>query len=167
MNNNDKIQNERDYWNVDKSVKRLIWRLAPNEKGQTFQFKPNESDFKALKSVLGALDREKNKSALEYPYFTKLLIVQLIQNARYYETTFLDKFPTRDIFARLDTPFDVLVQELHSTIHNNLINKMTLENSDEVINQYKQLQESFTYDYFREKIRNVSHQVLTKTKAKE
>ena len=55
MDNRSKIQKEKDFRDVEKSVKRLIWRLAPNENGDFTSFLPNTNDFNSFKSILGSM----------------------------------------------------------------------------------------------------------------
>uniref|UniRef100_UPI003F6CBE99 hypothetical protein n=1 Tax=Polaribacter sp. TaxID=1920175 RepID=UPI003F6CBE99 len=119
MDNEKKIKDNKDFWDVDKSVKRLIWRLAPKENGQYFKFEPNENDFNALKSLLGSLDRDKKINVANNVLFAKLYIYHLTMNIRYFNTTVLENYPAQDLNRMLSKPLSMFYKSFHKDLQDN------------------------------------------------
>lgn len=164
MDNDKKIKENKEFWDVDRAVKRLIWRLSPNNKGEYNTFKPTKDDFNAFKSILGSLDREKNKSVSYAPLFAKLYLFVLTQNIRFYETTFFSDFPTKDLHRMLDTPIELFFKSFYNDFTSNQLNKLSDSNSvkinNEIINDYKKLQETFTYDLIKGQLIDLINKAL-------
>jgi hypothetical protein len=164
MDNEEKIKRNKEFWNVDKAVKRLVWRLAPNNKGEYSNFKVVEDDFYALKSILGSLDREKNKVLSYAPLFAKLYIYHLTMNIRYYETTVLNEFPHYDLHKLLDKPLHLFFEAFYTDLQNNQLNRLidckTEEEKDQVLKDYKYYQKTFTLEYITDKLTKQINEAL-------
>lgn len=156
MDNNKKIKDNKSFWEVDKAVKRLIWRLSPKENGNYFKFEPNESDFNALKSILGSLDRNKKINIANNTLFAKLYIYHLTMNIRHFETTVLNSYPEKELKRMLDKPLEMFVQSFYNDLHNNQLNKLLkTENEKEqkdILESVEQLKKTYTLDYVRGKL---------------
>lgn len=165
---NDKIKQNKEFWDIEKSAKRLIWRLAPNEKGETQSFKPNENDFNALKSILGSLDREKNKSMSYAPLFAKLFIYVLNQNIRHLETTFLDTIPEKELSRLLNTNVELFFKAFYNDLKDNQLNKLTKTDDknkqNEILKEYQDLQKTYTYDYVKGQLIDMINKALKRFK---
>lgn len=156
MDNRSKIQKEKDFRDVEKSVKRLIWRLAPNENGDFTSFLPNTNDFNSLKSILGSLDRDKKINVSNNVLFAKLYIYHKTMIIRHYGTTALELETQKEISRLLEKPLDLYFEAFHRDLHDNQLNKLmdskTEKEKIEIIEQYKNLKKTFTLDYVKSKL---------------
>lgn len=165
-NNEKKIEDYKTFWNVEKAVKRLIWRLSPKENGKYFSFEPNKDDFNALKSILGDLDRQKKINLPNNVLFAKLYIYILTQNIRFYETTALNDYPNKDLAKMLNTPLDYFYQAFYNDLHNNQFNKLlkseSKENDLEILKEFEELKKTFTLELITSKLDNMINESLKK-----
>lgn len=166
MDNEKKIKDKKDFWDVDKSVKRLIWRLSPKENGQYYKFEPNENDFKSLKSILGSLDRDKKINVANNVLFAKLYIYHLTMNIRYFETTVLNSFPEKDLHNLLSKPLGLFIKAFYNDLQENQLNKLLKTNDEnkqkEIVNDYERLKETFSLDYVTDKLLESINNALKK-----
>lgn len=163
MDNEKKIQENKEFWNEQKSVKRLIWRLAPKENGSYSRFQPDKTDFNALKSLLGSLDRDKKINVANNVLFAKLYIYHLTMNIRKFETTVLDDFPAKDLSLLLDKPLDLFYQSFYNDLQDNQLNKLLKvpePEQEEVIKEYKRLKETFTLEMVTSKLDDMINKSL-------
>lgn len=165
MDNNKKIQENKEFWNEQKAVKRLIWRLAPKENGTYSRFEPNETDFNALKSLLGSLDRDKKINVSNNVLFAKLYIYNLTMNIRHFETTVLEDYPAKDLSLLLSKPLDLFYQSFYKDLQDNQLNKLLKvpeSEQKEVLKEYQRLKETFTLDIVTSKLDSMINQCLKK-----
>lgn len=151
MDNFDKIKRNKEFWDVDKAVKRLIYKFSPNEKGLYPYFRVSEHDFNAFKSILGSLDRNKKLNVLNHSLFAKLYIYNLHMAINHFGTTVLDGYPHQDLHNKLRMPLGYFYKAFHSDLHLNQLNKLNKKNDTEknndIIKEFKQLQKTFTLEF--------------------
>lgn len=137
MNNEKKIKQSQEYWNVKNSGKRLMYKLSPNEKGQYQTFKVNEDDFNALKSVLGYINRSQENNALNSELYFKLFILQLVGDIRENKTTIFNDFLFARISNQLSMPLPLFFKTLYDDICANQLNK--LNDADFIIKDFDEI----------------------------
>jgi hypothetical protein len=164
MDNEKKIKDNKDFWDVDKSVKRLIWRLSPKENGQYYKFEPNQNDFNALKSLLGSLDRDKKINVANNVLFAKLYIYDLTMRIRYFGTTVLDNYPVQDLNRMLSKPLSMFYKSFHKDLQDNQLNKLLdTENEKEqkeILKEYERLKKTFTLEFVSSKLDDMINKAL-------
>lgn len=119
-------------YNLKKSVERLIWRFKPDHTGKAKAFYPNDNDVKALNTILGWINRQKQETVNNNQLFAKLYIYFLTQSIRYYETDVLDDIPQKELSRILDTPlanfYKAFEVDLHSAQISRLVQRAKKEN---------------------------------------
>ena len=100
-------------FNIKKAGERLIWRLRPDSKGNYKPFKPNESDFKALETILGRITSESEAVRLNNVMFTKLFITSYKQIMLDYDTDVLDKNVKEILFKELRLPLHIYYERFN------------------------------------------------------
>ena len=164
MDNNEKIKRNKDFWDVVKAVKRLVWRLAPNDKGEYSNFRVLEDDFLALKSILGEIDRLNKINLPNNTLFAKLYIYHLTMNIRHFGTTVLDNYPHSDLHRLLSKPLDLFFQSFYNDLQDNQLNKLlnckTDEEKKEVWNDFVKYKETFTLQFITEKLTSQINEAL-------
>lgn len=164
MHNEDKIKRNKEFWEVDKAVKRLVWRLAPNSKGEYSNFRVLEDDFNALKSILGSLDRDKKINVSNNVLLAKLYIYHLTMNIRYFGTTVLDEYPQKDLGRLLDLPLEKFTQAFYKDLIDNQLNKLVETDNEneqkEILKQYEDFKKTFTLEFVENKLFDMVNKAL-------
>lgn len=158
--NKQKIIDEKEFYNVKKAGEKLFWRLSPDSKGEYKHFKPNENDFKALKSVLGMINRIKKNNVSNNVLFGKLCIYFLTQSIRHNETTIFNGNVQLELARLLDRPFGHFVKAFTSDLHTNQINKITIKNFEKDIIDINKFKETFNDDYNEKKLTEIINTYL-------
>ena len=99
-------KHRKNEYDVKKAGQRLIWRLSPNEKGETKSFKPNENDFKSLKTILGWITSIKEETMLKQRLFAKLYIKHYTEHMRKHDETILCNEIQESLSVLLSVPLD-------------------------------------------------------------
>lgn len=135
----------RRTWDIKSAGERLLWRFKQGK-----AFKPNDLDLDALKCLLSWVNRQTSENISNNQLFAKLYIYHLTMNIRYYETTVLNEFPVGDLHRLLSRPLSSFYKSFFIDIHNNQLNKLidvNVEERQDVLDEYKKLQQTFTEDY--------------------
>lgn len=157
IKNEEKIKQSKDYWDVKRSGKRLLWRLSSDKNGNFRTFEPNEDDFNALKSVLGCLNRYESKVIYNNQLFAKLYIMELVGQIRENETTIFNDFIFKQISSQLSKPLDLFYKAFYEDLCSNQLNKLTKVNftdkeGNDIIMDYKRFKETFPLEYVTSKL---------------
>jgi len=156
MTNKEKINQNNEFWDVKKSGQRLLWRMSPNDKGEHTPFKPNNSDFNALKSILGAINRSQEETLSNNQLFAKLYIMQLVGDIRENGTTVFNEFIFERLSNQLSKPLDLFYKAFHEDLCSNQLNRITETTTDkegkEVVDDYKRFKESFSLELVTSKL---------------
>jgi len=157
MSNEEKIKYSKEYWDVKKSGKRLLWRLSPNKNGEYMPFNVTKEDFNALKSLLGYINRVENKSIYNNQLFAKLYIMELVGRIRENQTTVFNDFVFTELSHQLSKPLDLFYKAFYQDLCNNQLNKLTKSNftdkeGKEVLMDYKRFKETFPLEYVTSKL---------------
>jgi len=143
MTNKEKINQNNEFWDVKKSGQRLLWRMSPESNGECKSFKPNESDFNALKSILGAINRSQEETISNNQLFAKLYIMQLVGDIRDKQTTVFNEFLFERLSNQLSKPLDLFYKAFYEDLCSNQLNRITEGNIEDVDAQ------EFVLDYYR------------------
>lgn len=166
MNNNKKIQDNKDFWNVKKAGQRLQWRIQPNDKGEYKTFKVNEDDSKALNSILGSINSIKNLDTSNQILFEKLLIRFLTQEIRHHGTTIFDNNLLTEISTILAYPLESFYTAFYNDLHSNQLNRLLTNKTEkedlETIKTHQEFTEKYTFDFVVNKIRTNKNELLIK-----
>ena len=166
MNNLKKLADNKTFWNVQKAGEKLLWRLSPQKNGEYKAFKPNDSDFNALKSILGMINRIEKNNVANNRLFAKLYINFLTQEIRYHETTVFNE----DIFTivnsklnySLDSYYAAFVNDLQGNQWNRILKDKTVEEQLETVKMYEQFKQTFSYGFCVPKLNEaINHAILT------
>ena len=156
MTNKEKINQNNEFWDVKKSGQRLLWRMSPESNGECKSFKPNESDFNALKSILGAINRSQEETISNNQLFAKLYIMQLVGDIRENQTTVFNEFIFERLSNQLSKPLDLFYKAFYEDLCSNQLNRITETTTDkegqEVIVDYNRFKESFSLDFVTGKL---------------
>tara|TARA_R110002050_G_scaffold110178_1_gene222165 strand:- start:2229 stop:2735 length:507 start_codon:yes stop_codon:yes gene_type:complete len=156
MTNKEKINQNNEFWDVKKSGQRLLWRMSPESNGECKSFKPNESDFNALKSILGAINRSQEETISNNQLFAKLYIMQLVGDIRENQTTVFNEFIFERLSNQLSKPLDLFYKAFYEDLCSNQLNRITETTTDkegqEVIVDYNRFKESFSLDFVTSKL---------------
>tara|TARA_R110000787_G_C13390078_1_gene442566 strand:- start:941 stop:1528 length:588 start_codon:yes stop_codon:yes gene_type:complete len=109
---------------LEKAGKNLLYKLSPNKDGVYFNFKPTESDFKDLKTVLGWINRQTELSLKNNTLFAKLFIYELTMEIRSYGTTVLNPLPLNKLSSILKKPLPLFYDAFYKDLINNQLNKL-------------------------------------------
>ena len=109
---------------LEKAGKNLLYKLSPNKEGVYFNFKPTESDFKDLKTVLGWINRQTELSLKNNTLFAKLFIYELTMEIRSYGTTVLNPLPLNKLSSILKKPLPLFYDAFYKDLINNQLNKL-------------------------------------------
>ena len=153
----------KDY-DIKKAGDRLIWRLKPNENGQYINFKPNESDFKALKTVLGWITSEKEKSVLDNEILVKLYIYSLNDLIRKYDTDVLDGMVQKELSKILDTPLHLFYDAFDRSLVEVQMNKIIERARDKSGNKITKAKfmEVYDTDFQKEQLNHMISEALNR-----
>jgi hypothetical protein len=165
MTNNDKkIQDNKDFWNVKKAGQRLQWRMQPNEKGEYNTFKVNEDDFKALNSILGMCNRIQNLDTSNNVLFEKLLIRFIVQEIRHHGTTIFDSNLLREVKTILSYPLAAFYTAFMNDLHFNQLNRLSTDKTEEekqlTIKKFQEAKEKYNFDYIVKKMTITKNELL-------
>tara|TARA_R110002111_G_scaffold246340_1_gene308928 strand:+ start:3089 stop:3598 length:510 start_codon:yes stop_codon:yes gene_type:complete len=157
MENKEKIQYSKEYWDVKNSGKRLLYKLSPMKNGKYRTFEVDEKDFNALKSLLGYVNRVESKTIYNNQLFAKLYIMDLVGRIRKSGTTIFNSFLFKDISNQLARPLDDFYKAFYEDICSNQLNKLTKgtftdKEGNAVIMDYKRFKETFSLEYMKTKI---------------
>lgn len=165
LNNEDKIKQTQDYWNVRKSGKRLLWRMEQNEKGQYKTFKVTEEDANALKSVLGHINRIDNKTVLNNQLMAKLYIMELVGQIRENKTTIFNASIFKSISNQLNKPLELFYKAFYedlcaNQLDNILEKNIESEEAQDFVLDYNRFKQTFSLDYVTGKIDEMINRTL-------
>ena len=156
MTNKEKINQNNEFWDVKKSGQRLLWRMSPDSNGECKSFKPNESDFNALKSILGAINRSQGETLSNNQLFAKLYIMQLVGDIREKQTTVFNEVLFERLSNQLSKPLDLFYKAFYEDLCSNQLNRITETTTDkegqEVIVDYNRFKESFPLEFVTGKL---------------
>ena len=156
MTNKEKINQNNEFWDVKKSGQRLLWRMSPDSNGECKSFKPNESDFNALKSILGAINRSQGETVSNNQLFAKLYIMQLVGDIREKQTTVFNEVLFERLSNQLSKPLDLFYKAFYEDLCSNQLNRITETTTDkegqEVIVDYNRFKESFPLEFVTGKL---------------
>lgn len=157
MNNEKKIKQNKEYWDVKNSGKKLLWRLSPNKKGEYIAFKPTENDFNALKSLLGYINRVESKTIYNNQLFAKLYIMHLTQEIRKNETTIFNDFIFNELSNKLSLTLDLYYKAFYEDLCSNQLNRLTRgtftdKEGNEILMDFKRFKDTFSLDYVTSKL---------------
>lgn len=140
----------RRKWDIKSAGERLLWRFKSGK-----SFVPNELDVDALTCVLSFINRQTSENIANNQLFAKLYIYHLTMNIRYYETTVLNEFPVGDLHRLLSKPLTSFYKAFYVDLHNNQLNKLVKVDEEErqgVLDDFKNLQQTFTEDFIIQKL---------------
>jgi len=130
--NQQKIEDNANHWDVEKSGKRLLWRFSQDEKGNFKNFTPNENDYNALKSVLSWINRQSSGIIDNSPLYAKLYILQLVGEIRENKTTVFNDLVFDKISNQLSKPLELFYSTFYEDLCSNQLNRLTTENFTDV-----------------------------------
>jgi len=165
MENEDKIKYSKEYWNVKNAGKRLLYKLSPMKNGKYRTFEVTESDFNALKSLLGYINRVENKSIYNNTLFAKLYIMDLVGRIRESETTIFNDMLFTELSHQLSKPLELYYKAFYEDLCSNQLNRLakgtfTDKEGKEVIMDYKRFKETFTLEYVTDKLNEMMNLTL-------
>ena len=151
MNNFKKLADNKTFWNVQKAGEKLLWRLSPQKNGEYKAFKPNESDFNALKSILGMINRIEKNNVANNRLFAKLYILFLTQEIRYHETTVFNDDIFTLVNAKLNYSLESYYAAFMNDLHGNQFNRILIDETEmdelETIKAAQKFKEKHTPDF--------------------
>ena len=155
--NEKKIKYSQEYWDVKNSGTRLFHKLSPREDGTFKPFEPTQSDFNALKSILGYINRVENKTILNNSLFAKLYIMHLTQEIRRNETTVFNQTMFKSLSSKLALPLEMYYKIFYDDLCNNQFNRLTKsdftdKDGNEVVMNYERFKETFPIEYVTDKL---------------
>lgn len=161
----DKIKKSKQYWDVKNSGKRLFYKLRANEKGEFRAFKPTESDFNSLKSLLGYIDRVESKTIFKNELYAKLYLMHLTQEIRRNETTSFNDEIFSSLSQKLSLPLDLYYRIFYDDLCSNQFNRLTHakfsdKEGNEIIMDAKRFKETFTFELVRDKLNEIMNKTL-------
>lgn len=160
MTNQQKIEDNKAFWDIKKAGERLLWRFNAGK-----SFIPNDNDKMALKSVLGWVNRQASDNVENNQLFAKLYIYFLTQGLRYYETTVFDNAIQKELSALLDKPLALFYKAFIQDLYGNQLNKLQLkkiEDYSNVISDAEKFKETFNEDYVINKLNEMISEALNR-----
>ena len=145
MENEEKIKYSKEYWNVKNAGKRLLYKLSPMKNGNYRTIEVDESDFNALKSLLGYINRVESKTIYNNELFAKLYIMELVGQIRESETTVFNDF----LFKNISNQLNRLTE-----------NNFDTKEADEIIKDRIRFEETFSLDYVKTKLNEMMNATL-------
>ena len=145
MENEEKIKYSKEYWNVKNAGKRLLYKLSPMKNGKYRTIEVDESDFNALKSILGYINRVDSKTIYNNELFAKLYIMELVGQIRESETTVFNDF----LFKNISNQLNRLTE-----------NNFDTKEADEIIKDRIRFEETFSLDYVKTKLDEMMNATL-------
>ncbi len=157
MDNKEKINYSREYWNVKNSGKRLLYKLSPMKNGKYRTFEVEEKDFNALKSLLGYINRVESKTIYNNQIMAKLYIMELVGRIRENETTIFNELLFKELSHQLSKPLDLFYKAFYEDLCSNQLNKLTKgtftdKEGNDILMDYKRFKETFSLEYVTSKI---------------
>ena len=157
MENKEKIQYSKEYWDVKNSGKRLLYKLSPMKNGKHRTFEVEEKDFNALKSLLGYINRVESKTVLNNQMCAKLYLMELVGQIRENKTTVFNDNIFTNISHQLSKPLDLFYKAFYQDLCSNQLNRLDKDNfktkeGDSVLMDYHRFKKTFTLEYITRKI---------------
>ena len=167
MSNDEKISYSKEYWDVKNSGKRLLYKLSPMKNGKHRTIEVEDKDFKALKSLLGYINRVENKTIYNNELFAKLYIMELVGQIREKQTTVFNRSIFERISNQLSKPLDSFYTAFYKDLCSNQLNRLLKENitdkeGNEVVMDYKRFTETFSQEYVTSKLDEMMNLTLHK-----
>jgi hypothetical protein len=165
MENEQKIKYSKEYWDVKNAGKRLLYKLSPMKNGKYRTIEVDESDFNALKSLLGYINRVEDKTIYNNELFAKLYIMELVGQIRENETTVFNSFIFERLSNQLGKPLDLYYKAFYDDLCANQLNRLTENNfdtkeADEIIKDRIRFEETFSLDYVKTKLNEMMNATL-------
>ena len=165
MENEEKIKYSKEYWDVKNAGKRLLYKLSPMKNGKYRTIEVDESDFSALKSILGYINRVDSKTIYNNELFAKLYIMELVGQIRESETTVFNDFLFKNISNQLSKPLELFYTAFYADLCANQLNRLTENNfdtkeADEIIKDRIRFEETFSLDYVKTKLDEMMNATL-------
>lgn len=163
--NENKLNQNRQFWDIKKSGERLLWRISPNENGEYKPFKPNESDFNALKSILGTINRFEGKVLYNNKLFAKLYLMQLVGDIRENNTSIFNEMIFTNLSSQLAKPLDLFYLAFYEDLCANQLYKLSEKNVEDIdmrefILDQKRFKETFSIEYVTSKLNEMMNKTL-------
>ena len=157
MENEQKIKYSKEYWDVKNAGKRLLYKLSPMKNGKYRTIEVDESDFNALKSLLGYINRVESKSIYNNELYAKLYIMDLVGRIRESKTTVFNDFVFKELSNQLSKPLELFFTAFYSDLCSNQLGRLNEDTfkdrlGDNIILDYEQFKEEFTYEYVKGKL---------------
>jgi len=152
VDNNTKIKENNQFWDVKRSGEHLLWLLGPKEDGSFKNLKVTEKDFNALKSVLAWINRQSSGIIENNPVMAKLYLMQLVGDIRENKTTVFNEFIFERLSNQLAKPLELFYLAFYEDLAANQLNRLTEDNfrdkeGNKVIMDYKRFKETFPLEY--------------------
>ena len=160
MNNMKKLANEKEFRDVQKAGERLQWRTSLSESGQYKVFKVNESDSKAVKSVLGMINRIEKNNVSNNVLFAKLYIYFLTQEIRHHETTIFNDAIHKELGNLLSKPLELFYDAFTSDLYSNQLNRLTIKNGKGVVIAANRYKETFPPEFIKGNLNEMINKTL-------
>ena len=165
MENEEKIKYSKEYWDVKNAGKRLLYKLSPMKNGKYRTIEVDESDFNALKSLLGYINRVESKSIYNNELYAKLYIMDLVGRIRESKTTVFNDFVFKELSNQLSKPLELFYSAFYADLCANQLNRLTEKNfdtkeADEIIKDRIRFEETFSLDYVKTKLSEKMNETL-------
>lgn len=155
--NQQKIDDNNNFWDIKKAGNRLLWRFSEDKNGKMQSFSPNEEDVMALKSVLYWVNRQSSGLLDKHNLYAKLFILQLVGDIREKKTTVFNDFLFERLSCQLAKPLELYYTTFYEDLVSNQLNRLTTgvftqKDGEAVVMDCKRFKETFPLELIKEKL---------------